>query len=159
MGATSWSYSGNPRANAKDAVRFTIGDTDQNEPLLLDGEIEYLLEIYNYVVLNTSIRACEMIMAKFTRFVDESVGSVRVSWNQRQTAYVKLRNELTLRLGKEDCAPFAGGISVSQKVQETHNTDRVRPDFSKHMMENEQIAPWTTDQNVNGPWGQGGDND
>lgn len=156
MSATSWSYSGNPRANAKDAVRFTIGDTDSREPLLLDGEIEYLLELYNNVVLNASIRACEMVMAKFTRLVDETVGSVSVQWSSRQQSFMKLRNELTSRLAKEDCIPFAGGISVSQKVTERQNSDRVNPDFSKHMMENEQIAPWTTDQNLRS---QSGDND
>lgn len=156
MSATSWSYSGNPRANAKDAVRFTIGDTDPREPLLLDGEIEYLLEIYNNIVLNASIRACEMVMAKFTRLVDETVGSVSVQWSSRQASFMKLRNELTARLAKEDCIPFAGGISISQKVTERQDSDRVSPDFSKHMMENEQIAPWTTDQNLRS---RSGDND
>lgn len=158
MGATAWSYSGNPLANAKDAVRFTIGDTDSTEPLLLDGEIEYLLSIYNDVVLNASIRACEMIMAKFARLVNERVGSVSVDWKDRMDSYMKMRNDLTMRLAKEDCLPFAGGISKTQKRQEVANTDRVKPDFSKHMMENDQIAPWTTGQDVDGD-GQGGDND
>lgn len=158
MGATSWSYSGNPLANAKDAVRFTIGDTDSTEPLLLDGEIEFLLVQYQDVVLNASIRACEMIMAKFARLVNERVGSVSVDWKDRMAAYKAMRDDLTRRLALTDAIPFCGGISRTQKITEVQNTDRVKPDFTKHMMENEQIAPWTTGQNVNGD-GDGGDND
>lgn len=158
MGANSWSYSGNPLANAKDALRFTVGDTDESEPQLTDGEIEYLLSIYNQVVLNASIRACEMLMAKYARLVNETVGSVKVDWSTRQAQYREMRDDLTMRLAKEDCTPFAGGISVTQKITEAQNTDRVKPDFTKHMMENERIAPWVTGQNVTGNCGSG-DND
>lgn len=151
-----WSYGGDPSLNAKDAVRFTVGDTDNSEPLLQDAEIQYVLNIYNQVVLNASIRCCEMIMARFARLVNQKVGSVSMDYKDRIAQYKEMRDDLSIRLTKEDCTPFCGGISISQKQQEVHNTDRVKPDFSKHMMENDQIAPWTTGQRVDG---EGGDND
>lgn len=140
----SWTYSGNPGSSAKDAVRFLIGDTDSKDPLLLDGEIVWLLSLYNNSPINAAIRACETVMTKFSRLADESVGQVKISYSQKYKAYQNMSAALTERLTKEDMTPFAGGISKSQKKEEEQNTDRVKPDFTKHQMENEQISPWVT---------------
>lgn len=142
--AGKWSYSGNPAHSAKDQTRYLIGDTDIQEQLLSDEEIDWTLGQYNNTPMNAAIRCCETIMSKFSRLADESVGQVRISFSQKVKAYERMQNTLLCRLAREDAAPFAGGISISQKQQEVLNPDRVRPDFTKHMMENEQIAPWTT---------------
>lgn len=147
--AEKFTYSGDPEASAVDAVRFTIGDTDCRDPILLDKEIEYLLKLYCQSVLQASIRACEMAMAKFSRMVDESVGSVRISFSQKSKGYQVLINQLRQRLAIEGIQPFAGGISKTQKATQVQDQDRVVPDFTKHMMENEQIAPWVTNANGN----------
>lgn len=143
-----YSYSGNPGSSTKDAVRFFIGDTDPRDILLQDGEIDYLLSLYNNTPLNASIRACEMIAAKFSRMCDEAVGSVRITYSQKAKAYYRTRDELIERLSKEDMTPYAGGISISDKQATADNTDRVKPDFTKHMMEDNQLAPWTTQQDL-----------
>lgn len=39
----SWSYSGDPTASVIDKYRFIIGDTDADEPLMQNEEIEYLV--------------------------------------------------------------------------------------------------------------------
>lgn len=145
----SYSYSGNPSNSAKDLVRFLIGDTDQSDWLLQDEEIQYLLSLYNNVALNASIRACESIIAKFSRLADESAGSVSVSFSQKATAYQKMITTLRVRLATDDMQPFAGGISQAQKQIVEANKDRVPPDFSKHMMENKDVAPWVTNQGDN----------
>ncbi len=142
---SAWTYSGNPGYNAKDAVRFLIGDTNVRDQLLLDGEIEYLLSIYNDTPMNAAIRACEAIMTKFARLADESVGQVKISFSQKAKAYASMQIMLRNRLAMEDAAPYAGGISVTDKYTQTQNADRVKPEFTKHMMENNQIAPWTTE--------------
>lgn len=150
----SWSYSGNPGANAKDAVRFYVGDTEKCSPLLQDEEIEWLLEKYAYAPLNAAIRACEAIAAKFSRQADETVGRVSISLSQKSKAFLKLSDRLRERLATEDCLPYAGGISVTDKATNEANPDRVKPDFDKHMMENSDISPWVT-----GPGGNiGGQN-
>ncbi len=137
-------YGGDPDANFKDATRFLIGDTDMHDPLLLDKEIEYFLVRYNYHVLNAAIRCCEVIAAKFARRCDETVGQVRMTFSQQRDAYIKMRSDLQMRVAMTDAQPYAGGISKSDVQQNDLNTDRVKPDFTKHMMENDQIAPWTT---------------
>ena len=38
----SWSYSGDPSASIVDKYRFLIGDTDPDEPVMQNEEIEYL---------------------------------------------------------------------------------------------------------------------
>ena len=151
----AWTYSGNPGDSAKDLVRFLIGDTDNCDQLLQDGEIEWLLSQYNEVgAMNAAIRGCEVIAAKFSRMCDEAVGAVKITYSQKAKAYRDMRDDLTNRLATEDMQPFAGGISISQVKQVNQNTDRVRPDFTKHMMENEQISPWTTGNWYN-PEGRG----
>lgn len=146
-----WTYSGNPGASAKDQTRFLIGDTDKSDPQLLDGEIEWVLSQYNNTPLNAAIRCIETIMTKYSRQVDESVGQVKISFSQRLKAYQAMQAVLLTRLAREDATPYAGGISVCDVITQDQNSDRVRPDFTKHMMENDQIAPWTT-QNGYGMW-------
>ena len=38
----SWSYSGDPATSIVDKYRFLIGDTDPDEPIMQNEEIEYL---------------------------------------------------------------------------------------------------------------------
>jgi hypothetical protein len=139
-----WLYSGNPAYSAKDQVRFLIGDTDSTDQLLQDGEIEWVLSQYNDSPMNAAIRCCESIIGKFSRLANESVGQVKVNFKEKAEGYVRMLTILKSRLATEDAAPYAGGISISDKQANAQNTDRVKPDFRKHMMENEQIAPWTT---------------
>ena len=152
----SWSYSGNPTFSVKDQVRFLIGDTNSNDQILQDGEIEWVLSLYNNSPNNAAIRCCETIISKFARMVDQSVGQVKVSWSQRMKSYEQTLQMLRNRLSIEDSGFYAGGISRTDKLANNENTDNVRPDFRKHMMENEMIAPWTT-SNQFGWWEWYGD--
>lgn len=145
----SWSYSGNPGSSARDNVRFLIGDTDTCDQLLQDGEINWVLTQYNNVPMNAAIRCAETIMSKFSRMCDESVGQVKMTYSQKAKSYKSLRDELVNRLATEDMTPFAGGISVTSVQTVAANTNRVRPDFTKHMMENDQISPWVTSNTYN----------
>lgn len=139
----SWNYV-DPSASAKDAVRFLVGDTDSSDQLLQDEEINWILGFYNNAPMNAAVRACEAIMTKFARMADETVGQVRVEYSQKSKAYRDMRLELQRRLATEDAVPFAGGISKGQKRTEELNQDRVKPSFTRHMMENEQISPWVS---------------
>lgn len=148
----AWSYTGNPGASAKDQLRFLIGDTDECDQLLQDGELTWLLTQYNNTPMNAAIRACEILMMKFGRLVDESVGSVSLSYSQRVAAFTKLQVMLRNRLATEDCSWFAGGISISQEITVNANTDRVRPAFTRDMMDNWQLSPWIQGTGSPGFW-------
>jgi len=144
----SWSYTGDPTSSAKDETRFLIGDTDSTDQLLQDGEIAYLLAKYNNAPLSAAIRACETIMAKFARMADETVGRVRIAFNQKYKAYAEMKTELRARIAIEGTIPYAGGISRTDVETVEKDEDRVKPEFSKHMLENQQMAPWTTDEKL-----------
>lgn len=145
----AWTYSGNPGSSAKDNTRFLIGDTDSCEPLLQDAEIEWVLSQYNNSPINAAIRCVETVMSKFSRLADENVGQVRIQYSQKAKAYRTMRNDLVNRLATEDMGPFAGGITKTSIQSNISNSNRVRPDFTKHMMENEQISPWVTSNTYN----------
>lgn len=146
-----WTYSGNPNYSAKDQTRFLVGDTNRRDQLLSDQEIEWLLSQYNNSPMNAAIRAAETIISKFSRLADETVGKVSIEFSQKAKAYATTLIMLRNRLAMEDAAPFAGGISRMQKYTNNQDSDLVRPDFTKHMMENWDIAPWTT-QNEHWLW-------
>lgn len=140
----SWTYSGDPQTSAKDETRFYIGDTDKTDPLLNDQEISFILKQYNFSAINAAIPCCNFIMTKFGRMADESVGQVKIMYSQKVKAYRQIKEDLRELLAITDMTPYAGGISVSDKLTNNQNTDLVRPDFSKHMMENQDIAPWVS---------------
>lgn len=150
-----WTYSGNPNNSAKDAVRFLIGDTIQTDPILQDGEIEYFLGIYNNTPLNAAIRCCETIIALFSRQVDEGVGKVKISFSQKVKQYTSTLAMLKVRLATEDAQPFSGALTHTEKNVNDSNNNLVKPDFTKHMMEDHQGAPWTSNDTT-GPRGGNG---
>lgn len=137
-----WTYSGNPGANPKDTVRFLVGDTNNCDQLLQDGEISWVLSQYNNSPMNAAIRCCEAVISKFSRMADESVGAVSVTFSQKVTAYRLTMADLRNRLSMEDMTPYAGGVSVADVQTVNANLNRVRPDFTKHMMQNTQSSPW-----------------
>lgn len=150
---SNWTYSFDPSASLKDQVRFLIGDTDQNDPLLYDKEITWVLGQYNNSPMNAAIRCCETIAAKFSRMADEKAGPVSVTYSQKSKQYRDLRQELVSRLAVEDMAPYAGGISKSDKATVRDDSDRVEPTFEKHMMENHIVDPQAPSS---GEFGTGG---
>lgn len=139
-----FTYSFDPTTSPKDYVRFLIGDTDREEPLLDDQEIYVFLNTYNQGVILSAVRCCETIAAKFSRRVNESVGQVRMDFSQAAKAYRDMALDLRRRGAIEDMTPYAGGISRADKQAQEQNADRVKPDFTKQMMDNNQVSPFTS---------------
>lgn len=42
----AWTYSGDPTSSELDKYRFFLGDTDPEEPILQDGEIQFVIDEY-----------------------------------------------------------------------------------------------------------------
>jgi len=131
---TGWSYSGDPSQNDKDFVRFTIGDTDVDRPLLLDKEIQHLVTVHGSAS-QASIAGARALAAKFSRQSDETVGSVSKSFSQRAKAFLDLAKSLRSASNRNG-VPYAGGISVGDKLSNIQDDDRVKPVFTKHMQDN-----------------------
>lgn len=134
----TWSYSGDPSTSKKDEVRFLIGDTDQDDQLLQDEEIEYLLSVESNVYRAAS-KAARSIAAKFSREAEKSIGDYSIKANQRAEAYKRLMKDLEEE-GKKKMSfagkPYAGGIRLSDKEKDRTNKDMVQPRFRKGFMDN-----------------------
>lgn len=76
----TWTYSGNPGASALDEVRFLIQDTDEDNQLLSDEEIEYLIDVY-IDPYSAAVAAVVSLIGKASRQEEESkkVGDLTLS--------------------------------------------------------------------------------
>jgi len=80
----------------KDKVRFYIGDTDTNDQLLQDEEINFLLTETSNILLAAS-HAAKALAAKFSRQADKTVGDLRISLSQKAQTYMALAADLEIR--------------------------------------------------------------
>lgn len=137
-----WTYSGNPASSEKDALRFTIGDTDPDDPELQDEELNYILnDVGPENIVKAGISALRKILAKYKNLQDEKVGDVDVKWSQRfrrtkDTLDDLIREHAKMNLG----SAYAGGISIADKQNQEGNTDRVSPAFTKTFGQNKRIS-------------------
>lgn len=130
-----FSYGAKPQTDQKDEIRLLIGDTDSNDPLLQDAEINYFISVEGES-RRAAARSALAIVAKFARCVNESVGRIKVSFEQRVDHYNKLAEELMMEADAVVGTPFAGGISVSDKQTTELDDDRVQPQFNRATHEN-----------------------
>lgn len=117
----TWTYSGNPGASNLDAVRFMIGDTDSASPQLTNEEITYLLTEHG-TVRAASVAACRGLAAKYSRFADQSTGSISISYSQISASYRTLVRDI---VAGSLVAPYAGGISKRDMATVDADTDAV----------------------------------
>jgi hypothetical protein len=144
----TFSYSGNPQSNDKDKVRFLVGDTDANSPLLQNEEIDYLISSESNIIM-AAVAGCLAIAAHFSRLTDESVGDVSKSYGQRAEHYRDLAKSLRQRNAEMSVCPYAGGISVSEKQNNAADTDRVSPSFTRELHDDPSVTEVTEyDPNV-----------
>lgn len=82
----TWSYSGDPANSELDKYRFLIGDTDENDKLLLDAEINYILNTINDHNLRL-YNLYQRIADKFARDIKRSLGPQSEDPTSRQQYY------------------------------------------------------------------------
>lgn len=134
----SFSYTGSPGSSNRDAVRFRIGDVNPDDPLLYDEEIDYCLSQKSDNIVMACILAIDGILARLTRDVDQSTGSISESLSQQMEHYRSLRKQLALE-GAGEATPYAAGISISDMETNDEDTDRPRPWFEVGMMDSDRL--------------------
>lgn len=140
----TWTYGGDPAANARDAIRFLIGDTDTTDQLLTDEEIAWVnteasgTSTGTTALYDAASRCCLTIASKLAREADKSIGDLSVSMSQRATAYREQAASLKALSGREGGVPipYAGGITISDKDIDEENSDIFRSWFSSGQFEN-----------------------
>lgn len=133
----TWTVPADPTNQARDAVRFEVGDTNGADPQLQDAEVDYLLASMNGDVVSAAALAAEAIAARYSRQVNKAVGPVRVDYGARAKAYLDLADRLWARVGGRPtilAVPYVGGISISEKERIESNADRVPPAFTRDVL-------------------------
>lgn len=140
----TWTYSGDPAANARDAVRFLVGDTDTNDQLVTDEEIAWTnnqvtgSDTATTDLYTVAYRVMVTIASKFSRLADQTIGDMSVSMSQKADNARAQADQLRALAGRENLVPvpYAGGISVADKDVDRNNADRVDPFFTSGQFAN-----------------------
>ena len=140
----TWTYSGDPATNARDSIRFLVGDTDTNDQLVSDEEIAWTnSEVTGSGAAPTALytvayRVMIAIASKFSRLANQAIGDMRVDLSQKADNARKQAEELRALAGRENLVPvpYAGGSSSSDMNIDRENTDRVDPFFTSGQFAN-----------------------
>lgn len=124
----TWTYD-SPQASDKDTVRFLVQDTNTNEQLASDEEIEWALAEHGNIVRAAAAEVAEAIGRHFARQATITDAGFRVDYSKRAEMYFAIAKDLRQRF--QAVSPFAGGISITDKDSREEDTDRVRPAFTR----------------------------
>ena len=136
----AWSYSGNPSSSERDAVRFLVGDTDTNDQLLSNEEIDYLTTQHGSVhrIASESARA---IAAKFARLMNRSIGGLSADFSAKYRQYLELADNLLEKDEIAPVSPFISGFGRSAKEAVELDTDRESTFGRKGQHDNPRAYP------------------
>ena len=129
----TWTYSRDPSASDKDAVRWKVGDTDSDDPIVQDEEIEYELTAFASdprLIIKAAINVAKGIAAKFAKESTYRIGQVSETLSRKAEAYERLVTELTDELtvsARRSVMPAMVAHSKSAKATQEADTDRVQP--------------------------------
>lgn len=128
----AWTYSGDPQASPKDALRFAVGDTRQLRALLTDEEVLACLAQAAGSVTAASVLACRAIVFQLARKRNESVGSVSIQYAQEYDHFQAMLGNLEAQGGLFGAfTVYAGGTSQNDSDQILADRDRIPPDFER----------------------------
>ena len=98
----SWTYSMNPGTSPKDTVRYLIGDTNVDNQIIQDEEIQFALAEVGNEPYRAASNTCYNLAALFTGMAQsesKSVGglSISKSLGDRAQRYERLAKDLLIR--------------------------------------------------------------
>jgi hypothetical protein len=125
----TWTYSNTSLSSELSRVRLLIGDTNTQEQLLTDEEINYFRGAYGDVNL-AAAHCCIAIIAKLARDTTRSALGMSDSRNEIIRTYEDTRDRL-LAMHSGLAEMTSTGDSVSAKETLTDDTDRVQPLFDR----------------------------
>jgi hypothetical protein len=153
----AWTYS-DPNKSTKDAVRFEVQDTNPQAQLLTDEEIVFALTVEGVntpeastqsEVLEAAAHCMEAVARRFAALANRQSGTLKIESTKRAVVYDERAKDLRLR-AQELHAPFAGGISRSEKVAQAQNPNREGSMFRLRQFQNRRGRGWGW-----GGWGGG----
>ena len=129
MATFQFTYGNDPAANDLDAVRYRIGDTTKERPLLDDREINFELANKGGNVFLAAAASADALQARFSRIPDIRVGDITKSFGKVAEAFKNLAKQLRNEARKFAKAS-APDIRKSTKRALEEDTDLTQPEFS-----------------------------
>ena len=115
----TFTYSGDPAASARDAIRFYAQDTDADDQLLSDEEIDFIISNWQHVSdhpLFVAAVCCDSIAGRFAREISYSADGVSVGAEALQEKYTRLAASLRdqFKSNVVSAGPDVGGIMIGE---------------------------------------------
>ena len=122
----SFTYTNQPGTRTIDTIRFEVDDKTETGHVLSDEEIQYLID-NNASTLHAAAAAADTIAGTFARggMTEKQVGDLRIRYDDPAAHYATLAKSLRRRAATK-AAPYAGGLSTSDKDTMVADTDRTR---------------------------------
>ena len=148
-----WTYSADPSSSEKDAVRFLIGDTDEEDPLVSDEEIQWSLKHWSDHYM-AAAAICDSLAGKFAREVSVSADGISYSGNQIAQNFTQLGQQLRRlsTMERKHGVPYVGGLSWKERAKDDSDPDRVPEYFRSHMHDNPGTGSRTAPRQQRHPW-------
>lgn len=133
----SWTYDYSQLASTPMMqVRYLVGDTKPTDQQVQDEEILFALtqrpSIYGAAAI-----VCRSLASRLSREADVVDKDLRTQLSARAKAYSLRASEYEVKASvRGGAVPYAGGISISDKVMNEADTDRVQPAFTIDMDDN-----------------------
>lgn len=132
----SWTYNASQLATSKlMQVRYLVGDTKSSDQQVQDEEINFAIS-QRGSVYGAAATVCRSLAANLSRRTDTIDKDLRTLLSSQAKAYSARANEYENQaVSRSGVAPYAGGISIADKVQQELNPDRVQPAFNIGMQD------------------------
>lgn len=133
----SWTYNASQLAtSAMMQVRYLVGDIVASDQQVQDEEINFALtqrpNIYGAAAV-----VCRSLASKLSREADTVDRDLRTTFSSRARSYAARANDYEVKASvRSGAMPYAGGISISDKVLNEQDPDRVQPQFTINMDDN-----------------------
>jgi hypothetical protein len=116
-------YSEGSTVGIRDQVRFLVQDTKTTRQLVLDEEIDWV-QTQEQNVYFMAAAICDSIVIRLGGMKQKRVGDLDITYdlNFYKGLAVSLRSR-----GSFHQVPYAGGISIADKLAQEANSDAVRP--------------------------------
>jgi hypothetical protein len=133
----TWTYDVTKLSTSgKDALRLMIGDTFSVRQQMQDEEIVYFLSARS-TLYGAAAECCRTLATRFSSSVDQQAGTTKIAYSQMGKAYQAKALQFEARAAMSGAAmPYAGGISITDKMMQELNMDRVQPNFNFGMTDN-----------------------
>lgn len=138
----AWTYDLTQLAtNKMTQVRYLVGDTLASDQQVQDEEINFALG-QRPSVYGAAAVVCRSLASKLSRQADVVDKDLRTALSSRAKAYAAraIEYDATAKI-RGGGLPYAGGLSISDKLLNEQNPDRVQPQYTLSMDDNYLPVP------------------